>query len=54
MELSIAEAQNNPDPEKQAEFKRLFACKTPTPEEFIMKVFREVTKGKGGINGFEI
>ncbi|SHK78594.1 hypothetical protein [Hespellia stercorisuis] len=54
MELSIAEAKNNPDPEKQAEFKRLFGDKTPTPEEFIMKISREASKGKGGMNGFKI
>ncbi|MDD3279143.1 MAG: hypothetical protein PHG16_09745 [Lachnospiraceae bacterium] len=54
MELSIAEAKNNPDTAKQAEFKKLFGDKTPTPEEFIMKISREVSKGKGGMNEFKI
>ncbi|MDN9572385.1 hypothetical protein KLL42_05785 [Clostridioides difficile] len=35
MEFSIEDAKNNPDPEKQAEFKRLFGDRTPTPEEFV-------------------
>ncbi len=35
MVASIKEARNNPDPEKQAEFKKYFGDRTPTPEEFI-------------------
>ena len=35
MQATIDEAQNNPDPEKQAEVKKYFGNRTPTPEEFI-------------------
>ena len=35
MQKTIDEARSNPDPEKQAEFKKYFGNKTPTPEEFI-------------------
>lgn len=42
MENSIEKAKNSPDPKKQAEFKRLFGDRTPTPEEFIHTVAREL------------
>lgn len=42
MELSIEDAKNNPDPEKRAEFRKLFGDRTPTPEEFVFKVAREL------------
>lgn len=42
MEFSIEDAKNNPDPEKQAEFKKLFGDRTPTPEEFIYKVTKKL------------
>ncbi|EQE85597.1 hypothetical protein ACWJU0_13345 [Clostridioides difficile] len=42
MEISIEDAKNNPDPEKQAEFKKLFGDRTPTPEEFIYKVTKKL------------
>lgn len=35
MQATIEDARNNPDPEKQAEFKKYFGNRTPTPEEFI-------------------
>lgn len=35
LEIAIEEARNNPDPDAQAEFHRLFGNKTPTPEEFL-------------------
>lgn len=38
MEFSIENAKNSSDPAKQAEFKKLFGNKTPTPEEFIHTV----------------
>lgn len=42
MEFSIQDAKNNPDPEKQAEFKRLFGDRTPTPEEFIYAIIKKL------------
>lgn len=42
MEFSIEDAKNNPDPEKQAEFKRLFGDRTPTPEEFVYTVAKKL------------
>ncbi len=42
MEFSIEDARNNPDPEKQAEFKKLFGEKTPTPEEFVYTVAKRL------------
>ena len=35
LEIAIEEARNNPDPDAQAEFHRLFGNKTSTPEEFL-------------------
>lgn len=35
LEIAIEEARNNPDPDAQAEFHRLFGNKAPTPEEFL-------------------
>ncbi|WP_317115975.1 sporulation initiation factor Spo0A C-terminal domain-containing protein [Clostridium neonatale] len=42
MELVIESARNSPDPQKQAEFQKLFGDRTPTPEEFICVVSRKV------------
>jgi len=42
MEIAIEDAKNNPEPEKRAEFKKLFGDKTPTPEEFIFTVAKKV------------
>lgn len=42
MEFSIEDAKNNPDPEKQAEFKRLFGDRTPTPKEFVYTVAKKL------------
>ncbi|AVP64809.1 hypothetical protein C3B64_11290 [Clostridium botulinum] len=42
MEFPIEDAKNNPDPEKQAEFKRLFGDRTPTPEEFAYTVAKKL------------
>lgn len=42
MQIAIDEARNNPDPEKQAEFQKMFGNKTPTPEEFISITSRKL------------
>jgi len=42
MEIAIEDAKNNPEPEKRAEFKKLFGDKTPSPEEFIFTVAKKV------------
>uniref|UniRef100_UPI003FF03AF4 sporulation initiation factor Spo0A C-terminal domain-containing protein n=1 Tax=Anaerobutyricum hallii TaxID=39488 RepID=UPI003FF03AF4 len=42
MELAIENARNNPDPQKQAEFQKLFGNRTPTPEEFICITSRKL------------
>lgn len=44
MKLSIEMARNNPDPEKQAEFRKHFGDRTPTPEEFIEKITKKVSR----------
>lgn len=44
MELAIEDARNNPDPEIQAYFIKLFGNRTPTPEEFIDKVAKQAIK----------
>ncbi|OKZ72884.1 MAG: hypothetical protein BHV88_00850 [Clostridiales bacterium 41_12_two_minus] len=38
MQYAIDEARNSDDPNKQAEFQRLFGNKIPSPEEFICVV----------------
>lgn len=38
MQYAIDEARNSDDPDKQAEFQRLFGNKIPSPEEFICVV----------------
>ena len=42
MEFSIEGAKNNPDPQKQAEFKKLYGDRTPTPEEFVYTVVKKL------------
>lgn len=42
MELAIESARSNPDPQKQAEFQKLFGNRTPTPEEFICITSRKL------------
>lgn len=44
MQLSIEMARNNPDPEKRAEFTKYFGDRTPTPEEFIEKMTKKVSR----------
>lgn len=42
MQATIDEARNNPDPEKQAEFRKYFGNRTPTPEEFIYTMTKKL------------
>lgn len=42
MEIAIEDAKNTPEPEKRAEFRKLFGDRTPTPEEFIFTVAKKV------------
>ena len=42
MQYAIDEARNSDDPNKQAEFQRLFGNKIPSPEEFICVVSKNL------------
>lgn len=42
MQYAIDEARNSDDPNKQAEFQRLFENKIPSPEEFICVVSKNL------------
>lgn len=42
MQYAIDEARNSDDPNKQAEFQRLFGNKIPGPEEFICVVSKNL------------
>ena len=44
MQKTIDEARSNPDPEKQAEFKKYFGNSTPTPEEFIYIMTKKLNR----------
>ena len=44
MQKTIDEARSNPDPEKQAEFKKYFGNSTPTPEEFIYVMTKKLNR----------
>ena len=47
MQYAIEEARNSDDPDKQAEFQRLFGNKIPSPEEFICVVSNEKSRNAG-------
>lgn len=44
MEYAIKSARNNSDPVIQAEFSKRFGNKTPTPEEFILALSKEIKR----------
>ena len=44
IEYAIKSARNNPDPAIQAEFSKRFGDKTPTPEEFILALSKEIKR----------
>lgn len=39
---AISEAKNSPDLEVRAKFKKLFGSRTPTPEEFVLKMSKKL------------
>jgi hypothetical protein len=44
LQVAIEMARNNPDPQTQEKYRKYFGNRTPTPEEFIYTMTKELGK----------